>query len=181
MSALSALGDIVEAPVKITETLVQPLVEPLAQTSTGGESMSGELLESGENSGGWGGAWKSSSFLWLALILFLVLFIWAWVSYDPDQRIFTLYDIPQNGTYDFPHFSGQIIIHDGDQKGVTEWLVGGEVVKLVACSGGCSDPSDPSSGLLEYNADIDGYTWTQTKWADPTTYTFITNRIVRGA
>jgi len=125
--------------------------------------------------------WKSQALLFFLLVVFLVLFIWAWVSYDPDQRIFTLYKIPQGGTYNFPRFAGQILIHDGDQKGVTEWLVGGEVAQIVGCSGGCSNLSDPSSGKLTYNADINGYTWTQTKWSNPTTYTFITNRIVKSA
>jgi len=125
--------------------------------------------------------WKSQSFLWLALILFLVLFIWAWVSYDPDQRIFTIYNIAQNATYDFPRFSGQILIHDADQGSVTEWLVGGGIATLIGCSGGCADPSSPNSGLITYNASIDGYTWTQSQFSGLTTYTFITNRIVKNA
>lgn len=125
--------------------------------------------------------WKSQSFLWLAIILFLVLFIWAWVSYDPDQRIFTIYNIAQNATYDFPRFSGQILIHDANQGSVTEWLVGGSAATLIGCSMGCGDPSDPDSGLVAYNASIDGYTWTQSQFAGSTTYTFITNRIVKNA
>jgi hypothetical protein len=125
--------------------------------------------------------WKSQSFLWLALILFLVLFIWAWVSYDPDQRIFTIYNIAQNATYDFPRFSGQILIHDANQGSVTEWLVGGSAATLIGCSMGCDDTADPDSGLITYNASIDGYTWTQTQFAGLTTYTFITNRIVKNA
>jgi hypothetical protein len=152
---------IIDSIVQVPQKLVEPIVPSKFSMTTD--------------------EWKSRAFLVGALILFLVLFIWAWVSYDPDQRIFTLYKIAQGQTYDFPRFAGQILIHDGDQKGVTEWLVGGEVAKIVGCSGGCSDLSDPSSGKLTYNAAINGYTWTQTKWSSPTTYTFITNRIVKSA
>jgi len=97
------------------------------------------------------------------------------------QTIFTLFNVLQNGTYDFPNFSGQILINDETMGGVTEWLVGGGVTTLIGCSGGCSNPADPDSGLLAYNSVINGYTWTQTKWPSGGTFTFITNRIRKSA
>jgi hypothetical protein len=93
------------------------------------------------------------------------------------QHIFTLYNVPGGATHDFPNFSGQILINDENQGGVTEWLVGGGVTTLIGCSGGCSDPTNPDSGKLTYNSGINGYTWTQTKWPGVSTFTFITNRI----
>jgi len=161
-----AIENVVTLPLQIGKEIVNPIV---------GDSKSGLVSDSSV------GNWKSQMFLWFAIILFLILFIWAWVSYDPDQRIFTLYNIVEDGTYNFPRFSGQILIHDSDQGGVTEWLVGGGVAQIVGCSGGCADLSNPSSGKITYNEAINGYTWTQTKYTDPTTYTFITNRIVRRA
>ena len=159
MSSGSVIEKVAEVPLNVTNAVAEPVVGNVK----------------------WSSEWKSQAFLWFALVLFLVLFIWAWASYDPDQRIFTLYNVPQNETYDFRRFSGQIIIQDGNEKGVTEWFVGGNEVKLVSCSKGCSDLSDPSSGLITYNSEINGYTWTQSKWSTPTTYTFITNRTSRGS
>ena len=161
-----ALGNVVTLPLQVGKEIVNTIV---------GDSKSGLVSDLSV------GDWKSQTFLWFAIILFLVLFIWAWVSYDPDQRIFTLYNMVEGATYNFPRFSGQILIHDNDQGGVTEWLVGGGVAEIIGCSAGCSDESDPSSGTLTYNSAINGYTWTQTKYTDPTTYTFITNRIVKRA
>ena len=120
-------------------------------------------------------------FLIFMIIIFVVLFVLAWISYDPDQRKFTLYDIAQNGTFNFPRFSGQILIRDHMNGGVTEWLVGGDAVEIVSCSAGCSDIENPESGLLTYNSTIKGYTWTQSKWSVPSTYTFITNRLGKSA
>lgn len=163
-----SIQEVIQVPIDVTSSITKPILQPIVQPIR--QSFFGGPYD-----------WKAEAFLWIALIIFLILFIWAWVTYDPDQRIFTLYNIPQNQTYNFPRFSGQIIIQDGDGKGVTEWLVGGEEVKLVDCSTGCSDLEDPSSGLLTYNSAINGYTWTQTKYSDPTTYTFITNRIAKSA
>lgn len=154
----NTVKSVIEAPINITSSITKPIFEPIYNDQSD---------------------WKLQSFVWIAFIVFLILFIWALVTYDPDQRIFTLYTIPENGTYNFPRFSGQIIIQDKTDGGVTEWLVGGGAVKLVDCSAGCSDEMDPSSGILTYNSSINGYTWTQTKYSAPSTYTFITNRIVK--
>jgi hypothetical protein len=167
MSVPEAIENVVTLPLQVGKEIVNPIVETSKSLTTG-------LVRDTPD-------WKSQTFLWFAIILFLILFIWAWVSYDPDQRIFTLYNIVEGGTYDFPRFSGQILIHDNDQGGVTEWLVGGGVAEIVGCSAGCADESDPSSGTLTYNSAINGYRWTQTKYTDPTSYTFITNRIVKRA
>jgi hypothetical protein len=119
--------------------------------------------------------------LWIVLIASVILFILAWVYYDPSERQFTLYNMSQSSTFDFPNFSGVIVIQDATNGGVTEWLVGGEEVKLVSCSKGCTDPSDPDSGLLAFNSAINGYTWTQTQYSEKSTFTFLTNRLSRNA
>ena len=162
--------NIVSAPTKLVEDiLVQPVVNLVANSG------------SSSNSAYVNNTYTMNMFLVIAILFLIFLFVWSYVTYDPDQTIFTLKNVPQNATHDFKNFSGVIIIHDGDQKGVTEWLVGGDVVRLVECSGGCSDLGNPSSGLLAFNAEINGYTWTQSKYANPTTYTFITNRINKNA
>ena len=183
-SLLGKQNPIISAPVSVLGVLTQPVTniisppEPLKSTSAASAS---QATAPPTHVSKRDFSWKSQSFLWLAMILFLVLFIVAWVSYDPDQRIFTIYNVAQNGTYDFPRFSGQILIRDANQGSVTEWLVGGGVATLIGCSGGCADPNAPNSGLIVYNESINGYTWTQSQFSALTTYTFITNRIVKNA
>jgi len=187
-SLLGKKNPIISAPVSVLGVLTQPvtnIISPPEPLKTSFEPTADSVASSSASPPTHVSkrdfSWKSQSFLWLAMILFLILFILAWVSFDPDQRIFTIYNVAQNGTYNFPRFSGQILIRDANQGSVTEWLVGGGVATLIGCSGGCADPSSPNSGLIEYNESINGYTWTQSKFAGSTTYTFITNRIVKNA
>ena len=101
---------------------------------------------------------------------------------DSSEEILTVTK-DQNETLDFPNFSGEILIKDFNSGAgsTTLWLVGGEVTTLIGCSGGCADLGNPASGLITFNSNINGYTWTQTKFGEPTKYSFITRKIANTA
>lgn len=117
----------------------------------------------------------------LLAVIALFVFVIFWKK-DSKEEILTVTK-SQNDTVDFPNFSGEILIKDFDPGAgsTTIWLVGGDVATLIGCSGGCADLGNPASGLIEFNSDINGYTWRQSKFAEPTTYSFITRRISNNA
>jgi len=110
-------------------------------------------------------------------VVLLVLTVICWALYDPDIKIFHRNNQANGDTHQFKNFSGKIIVNEDNSGSVTEFLVGGGEVKLVSCSFGCSDLSDPNSGTITYDSENNWYVWTQTKYPDPTNFTFYTLRL----